>query len=523
MVEQFLGLKLRLIRGALRRDPWQLFGMVLALAYGTGTAVIVVAGLVSLRFVDIEFARSAEVVFGAVVLLVCAVLPLMIGVDDTLDPRRFALFGIRPGRLAAGLALAGLLSVGALIVGAIAVALIVTWSRTESSLLLAVASVPVIVLTSVLTSRVSASLAGLLLSSRRSRDAAGLVIIVALVCLAPLLASLASIDWSARALPVLTAIERVVSWTPLGAPWAVAADAAAGDLAGTAAKLAIALGWLVLLAVAWRALVAIALVTPPRQAAARQYHGLGWFDRMPATPIGAVAARNLTYWARDGRYGTTLAIIPFVPLVMVVALHIAGLPLSWLALLPVPVMCLFLSWAVHNDVSFDNTAVWLHLAASVTGRDDRWGRLVPVLLLGVPLIGGGSVLAAWAFGDWAVLPSVVGVSSSILLGGLGLSSIMSAAFPYPTARPGESPFAQPQGGGGAAGLVQAVSFLVILLLAAPATGFALLGLIGSDAWHVWSLLVGVGTGLAALIAGALIGAHVYDRRAPALLAAAIRN
>ena len=68
------------------------------------------------------------------------------------------------------------------------------------------------------------------------------------------------------------------------------------------------------------------------------------------------------------RYVTSLVVIPLIPLVMVVALHIAGIGLAELAIIPVPVMCLFLSWSVHNDVAFDNTAIWMHLAASTSGR-----------------------------------------------------------------------------------------------------------------------------------------------------------
>lgn len=509
--------------GAFRRNPWQFVGLVLALLYGLGTAVFVVVGLVTLRFVDVEIARSAVVVFGAVVIVLYTVLPLMIGVDDTLDPRRFALFGMSTTRLTVGLGVGALISVPALVILLISIALVATWSRTGASIGFAIASVPIIIVTCLLSSRVSTSIGALLLSTRRSRDIATVVIILAVISLAPGIAALAAVDWVTQAVPVLTSIERVVSWTPLGAPWAVAADAAAGDLTGAVWKLVISVGWIAALAFGWRLLVGLALVTPQRQAAARRYSGLGWFDRLPATPIGAIAARNLTYWGRDGRYGTSLAVIPVIPIIMIVALHLGGLPLSVLALLPVPIVCLFLSWAVHNDVSFDNTAVWLHLAASVTGRDDRWGRLLPVLLTGTPIVLVGSTLCAWAFGDWTVLPALIGVSACILLCGLGLSSIMSAAFPYPTVRPGDSPFAQPQGGGSPAGLAQALSFFAIIGLTAPALVFAGLGLLGSPMWFFWSLVVGLAVGLVALLVGTSLGARVYDRRAPAILAAAVRN
>ena len=166
---------------------------------------------------------------------------------------------------------------------------------------------------------------------------------------------------------------------------------AALDHVGTAfIKLAIAVAFLAVLWFAWRALVGAMLTRQRRESVAKVYEGLGWFQQLPARPGWVVAARSLTYWARDSRYGIAVAIIPIVPIVMCVALAIAGVPGSIIAWLPVPVMCLFLGWTIHNDVAYDNTAFWLHVAASTNGRADRWGRIVPPLLIGVPLVVAGS-------------------------------------------------------------------------------------------------------------------------------------
>ena len=100
MVAQILRLKLRLLANSFRRSPWQLLGLVLGLLYGFGTAVLVVGGLVALRFFDVDIAASATIVLGAAVLIVYTVLPLVLGIDDTLDPRKFALFGIPNTKLA---------------------------------------------------------------------------------------------------------------------------------------------------------------------------------------------------------------------------------------------------------------------------------------------------------------------------------------------------------------------------------------------------------------------------------------
>ncbi len=523
MVAQFLRLKLALLGNSFRRSPWHVIGLVLALMYGLGTAVFVVAGLATLRTADVDLARSAVVVLGAVILIVATVLPLTLGIDDTLDPRSFSLFGIPTTRLAINLAIAALIGVPGLVISMMAFGQIITWSRDPLSVLLAVLATPLIVITAMLSARISASIAAFVYATRRARDLSGLLGIVILVALSPVVIVLAGVDWGGIGLRVLSDVAAVVAWTPLGAAWAIPAHAAAGDIPAALLALVIALAWIGVLFIVWRALVAATLTTPVRQAQARTYVGLGWFDVFPRTPTGAIAARSLTYWVRDARYSTSLLVIPLIPIFMIVALLIAGMNLQALALLPVPVMCLFLSWSVHNDVAFDNTALWLHLSTSTSGRADRWGRVIPVLVVGVPLIIVGSFVSAWVFGQWIVFASLVGVSSSILFAGLGLSSIMSARFPYPAVRPGDSPFAQPQGSSSPAGPIQAVSFFAIVALSFPALTFAVLGLLYGDAWHYASLATGLLLGLAALFGGLAIGARVYNRRTSELLEFLLQN
>ena len=522
MVAQILRLKLRLLGNSFRRSPWQLLGLVLGLLYGFGTALLVVGGLVALRFFDVEIAASSTIVLGSAILVVFTVLPLLLGIDDTLDPRKFALFGIPNNRLAVSLAVASFISVPTVVVAIMAIAQISTWSRGAAPTLLAALAAVIIVVTCVLSARISTSIAAFLLATRRARDTTAILGLLALVSLSPVIVALVSVDWARDGLVVLGRIAAVLGWTPLGAAWAIPADAAAGDFGAAGVKTVVAVGWVVVLAVIWRLLVARMLVTPQRQPAAKKYSGLGWFSVFPANRTGAVAARSVTYWLRDSRYGTSLIVIPFIPIFMVIALVIGAGPVPVIALLPLPVMCLFLSWSIHNDVAFDNTAVWLHMSASTPGRADRIGRLLPALIVGVVVIAGGSVVSALVYGDWAVLPTLVGVSCSILFCGLGLSSIMSARFPYPAVRPGDSPFAQPQSGS-PAGLLQAISFLLILIFSAPALVAGVLGLLNGGVWPYVSLAAGLVIGIAVLVGGVAWGSWIFDRRGPEILAFAMRN
>jgi ABC-2 type transport system permease protein len=287
-------------------------------------------------------------------------------------------------------------------------------------------------------------------------------------------------------------------------------------------RLAIATATVYVFWLAWQGLVARMLVTPEREAQVKQYGGLGWFDRMPANSIGAIAARSLTYWSRDSRYWVSLVMIPVVPILAIVPLAIAGVPTDVLALVPIPLMCVFLGWTMHNDVAYDNTAIWLHIVSGARGVPDRIGRAIPALLVGIPLIGIGSVASIFAYGDWDALPAMLGVSTCILLAGIGFSSYASARFPYPVAKPGDSPFAQPQSSDTASALIQSVSFIGSIVVSLPAIAFAVLGVLVDPAWNVAALYSGVGVGVLALTGGVWLGAVTFERRGPEMMSSALR-
>ena len=283
---------------------------------------------------------------------------------------------------------------------------------------------------------------------------------------------LATVDWANSGLALLGSLADVLGWTPLGAAFAVPGDAAEGQWGASILKLLIAAGTLWVIWLAWQALVAKMLVTPGREASAKSYRGLGWFDRMPQGATGALAARGITYWFRDARYWVSFIMVPIAPLLVMIPLALAGVPQFYLWLIPVPLICLFLGWSLHNDVAYDSTAIWLHVASGVRGASDRIGRLVPVLIAGILVIGLGSAVTVFILNDWRLLPSLLGISTALLLGGLGIGSITSARLPYPVVKPGDSPFQQPQSSGTITALVQSLTMFGALLIALPAGVFA---------------------------------------------------
>jgi ABC-2 type transport system permease protein len=523
MVAQFLRLKLRLLANIFRRSPWQVVGIVIGLVYGLGAAALLFTSLVGLRFVsDVELIRDVFIVVGGATVIGFAVLPLVFGVDDTMDPRRFALFGLPNRTLAFGLAVAAAIGIPALVLAIVLTGTVVTWSRGAGETFIALVAAAVAFATCLLVARVSTALASVLLATRRAREVSGVLGVLLIVLLSPVIVVLATLDWAASGVRVLEAIAGGLAWTPLGAAFAAPGDAAAGDWGPAILKLIIALLTLGAIWLAWQAIVARMLVTPGREASAKSYRGLGWFDRMPHSASGAVAARSLTYWFRDARYWVSILMVPVVPVLVIVPLGLAGIPLAYTALIPVPLMCLLLGWSLHNDTAYDSTAIWLHVASGVKGRADRLGRLVPVLITGALVIGLGSAVTVFVLDDWRLLPSLVGVSTALLLGGLGIGAITSARFPYPAVKPGDSPFQQPQSTGAITALVQSITMFGSILVAVPAVAFAALGLFVDPAWNAAAFAAGVGLGVLVLVAGVWLGGRVFDHRGPEILAAALR-
>ena len=516
MAAHVLRLRIALLFGALRGDSGHVFRTLLGLILLAGATVAAGWALLTLRDAPTEVVLAVTVLGGAAVTLGFAVAPLIGAADDVLDPRRFALLGLSRGRLALVLAVAGLLSVPILVLLSVTVCSAVVWAEHGASAAAVGAGVVAGVLTCALLARVCMALASLFLRERRSRELSGLFILAILVVVVPVGVFLASLEWQGAVPTQLSEAVSVLALTPLGAAWAFPGLLAAGDGdAGVSAL--IAAGTLLLLGGLWAWLVQRLLTTTERPTAGRGRAGLGWFAVAPGTPGGAVAARSLMYWFRDRRYVVNVLVIPVAAAVTVVPLLVAGVPPEIVALVPVPFAALFFGWLPHNDLAYDSTAVWMHIASGVRGVADRVGRLVPVLLIAVPLLAVAVPIAISLHGRWAVLPAMAGVCVSLFLAGLGLSSIASVVAPYAVSRPGESPFQQPQRTGAASAVSQGVVMVGAIVVSAPVLWWAWVAVTRDVDAAMTALWGGLGIGFGVLILGVTVGSLLFERRGGRLM------
>jgi ABC-2 type transport system permease protein len=261
----------------------------------------------------------------------------------------------------------------------------------------------------------------------------------------------------------------------------------------------------------WSWIVRRLLTATERPTASRERSGLGWFALLPSTAFGAIAARSLVYWLRDRRYIVNIVVVPIAGILTVFPLLVAGVPLYIAALVPAPVMALFFGWLPHNDVAYDSTALWTHVASGVRGLPDRLGRLVPVALVAVPVLAIAIPLTLATIESWYLLLPMVGLAASLFLSGLGLSSISSVVSPYAVSRPGDSPFQQPQRSAARGSFGPAAAFIGTLIVTAPTLWLFIMTIIADGVYNPLTFWVGLCTGLVVLALGAFAGGRIYDR------------
>ncbi|TDE93921.1 hypothetical protein EXU48_10655 [Occultella glacieicola] len=523
MVALFVRLRLTLMANSFKRSVWQLIGFILAALYAAGLVVMAVFGTVVGVRADPHITTDVVTIVGAVTVLAWWVVPLFaFGVDATLDPQRLVTYGVPRRSLLAGLTAAGLTSVPGFAMVALALGMALAWVREPATLLAALVGGALAVALCVVGSRAITTALAPLLESRRYREVLTIAAFVPIMLVGPAFA------WGAARLEeggsglaeqipaLLEQVARMAGWTPLGAPWGLAGSVHDGEWLLALARLLIAGFALGLLWWLWDVSLARSLVSPPTAGAGKgRSKGLGWFDRTPATPAGAVAARALTYWFRDPRYSGSVAVIPLLPVVL---LAVGGGSANEILLILAPLTAWILGYAISADISYDSSAFALHVATGVSGRDDRTGRVLAVGIPGLVVVAAFAAISLGVTGRWDLAPVVLGASLGALGVSLGVSSVTSARLLYPTPKPGDSPFKQPQGAAMATMISQGLGSLASMVVSLPYLALAIAALLTSSALLGWLTLgVGVVEGVAVMLLGIRWGARIFDRRGPELL------
>ncbi|NQX11712.1 transporter [Microbacteriaceae bacterium VKM Ac-2855] len=524
MVAHLLKLRLLLLKNAVTRSVWQLIGVIVGAVYALGMLAVVVVGMIALASQDVELVRTLITLAGAALVLGWVIGPILVtGSDQSLDLATLATFPIPRRTLMLGLAAAGVVGIPGIVTSLAALASALAWIGHPIGILPALLCAVIGVVTCVVGSRLVAAAATGLASSRRYKEVLGGVLLIFVVLLGPIIFSI--MDVVRGGLNALPAIANTVSWTPLGAIWAVPGEVVAGHWGLAAAKSAIGVVTLLGLFALWALALRHALAEPAASSAggAAGARGIGLFGRFPGTPTGAVAARALGYWLRDPRYSRGLLIVPAILVLTIFYSSLGdGGAGFWTNAAPVIVAVTF-GVTLSADVAYDGTAWAMHVSSGVSGAADRGGRVIAAAIVGVPLVVVTALITAAFSNSWAALPGLIGLSLALLLSGFGLSSVLSARVVYPVPAPGDNPFKSPPGAGMISSVLTFGGMAGCAVLAIPSIVLAVISFVtGGIAWGVAALVVGVVLGSFFARLGVRLGGRIVDAKAPELFASLIK-
>lgn len=516
----FVRLKLRLIANGLRGRPARILLFLTGLLFAGVYAVLGYLLLSTPGLLDNE--RAAGIVLplaGSALVLAWLFLPLIFfGVDESLDPARFALLPLRRRTLIIGLFAAATVGVPALSTLVATAGMVDTAARLggPGAALAELAGILAGLLLCVALSRAVTSAFATGLRSRRSRDLAVILLAVLASLLGPL--QLALLAGAERAdADTLAAVAGVLGWTPAGAPYAVGLDVVAGRYWAVPLRLVIVLATVAALLWWWSATLERSMLGAASTARGGAAPAAGdpvdtlLFRRLPRTPFGALVAREARYWMRETRRRAALVTFAAAGVFLPVSLAVTGGNTAGMAGLIGAIAAI----ALANQFGFDGGAYATNVTAGVPGRLEVHSRAAAHAIYVLPIL----VVIAVVGGLVAGRPAVIAGGLGLLVAayGVGLALVLPlsvrAAYALPQST---SPFALSSGGGAAKGL------LAMAVLLGAAIGVVPLQLIAfglDDVWLWIGLPAGVAYGAAAYLIGSGVAGDSLDRRMPEVLAA----
>lgn len=558
MVTTIISLKTRMLINGILREKWKLVIHILVGMYLIPFSVFMVWAM-TFGLEDqaqVHTALMVQSVISALFPIIWVLLPMAgYGVDDSLDPRRFAPFVSPSTTFAHSLVSAAIVGPG----GLITFFLLLLPALTSLSHGLIVTGV-LYCLTAifatylyVLLGRWSATTLGYRLNaSRGSKDRTALISsVVFLLVFVPFGLWVQYLGNTISSGGIATAFD-VLKWTPLVCPTAFPLLVNNQDWLAALVQLLYLGTSLFLLLRVWTRGITPAMVGLPRplspqaeaaiaagrwvvdeQLAQQQqsanasasHHDIGnelmllnlWGKLGAGPATSAIAARTLHDWIKDPRLSSSIIGVLVLPVLAVaMAFYMpqsAGISGSFMFYLAT----LLLGMTIGLLVSYDSTAFWIHVSSPVTGWQDRVGRILgslPVALLCLLIVAAG---ANWVDPSRALLQYFFDYMASFLIA-VGLTSAFTGRFTIGAQPPGANPLSSKGTGNQlitllvmmAVWAISAVLLLPLLLVSQLYATTATASWIASVGGVIWGSIICIG--------GVAIGAKVYDRGSVKLLA-----
>ena len=460
---------------------------------------------------------------------------LMTGSNDMLDAGRFALYPVRMGRLMPGLVVSAAMGLGGVMMLFLGVGYVAAWSTSPLLLLAAVVGWVVGFATCLASSRALAAVLADVLRRRKARDLTIIVFFLVIMgfSVGMQLVSRSLANGSIATTPDdlfagLSATAGIIAWTPFGWAWGLPWALASGQGVKALIWLVLAVAWLGAMAWVWAHQFGKRLTSQLEAGGeAEKITKANPLDSLlPNTPAGAIAKRGLRYFRRDPRRLISIIATIILPFLMALSMSMSGgqMPpdqqaiikqvLTFSPALAGWMVAIYVGW----DISYDGSALATQIVTGVSGRDDRWGRVLASLVLFAPIIVVMIIGFTIYTGQWQVLPAVIGVAAALLLIGMGVGSWIGSIWQIPQPPAGSSLVGR-NGTGGAAGFgASMIGMFLPVILTLPVVALAVLALVVNPMFSWLALLVGFGLGGLVLWWGIRSGGRRLDRTWPEALA-----
>jgi len=537
VVATILSLRWRILIHQFQRDWWRLLFVVAGLVWSVSIVPLLVVGSQQLAFENIGVRHDALVLVSGLLGAAWIVVPLLAtGVDDSLDPHRFAPWGVNVRRIMPGLAAAAFSTVPALFFVAVGGVMVSVWHTVDGAPLVMVLGAVGALAT--VASWVFGARVAVLWATRALASRVGRLLIAAIICTAVVLLVGAALIVRASGLEDFFSYEvpgLITGWsrTPVAAGFAAAGMLAAGEPYAATWRLAIAICWAAVLYVAWRGEVARALVQPVARSGGSRRISDGILAAVGSSPAASAGLRGLLFspqtavirarlarsWATDSRHLAQLIGAVLFPVIGGgMAVVVAGGAGAWIAALPVA-LALGIGWGRHNDLAYDSSAIWLDIVSGVKGRRVLMGRMLATSQWAVPIVVAASLAAAAIASRWDVALPVAAASIGVLGVAYGVATVTSVLLPYRVPAPGQSPFGSDAGAIGASLVGQAVSSLGTGVLVPVVAGPLVAAFVWGGAWWAVTVAAGLLIGPAAAVGGMMLAGSLYDQRSGRLIGA----
>ncbi|RKE19575.1 transporter [Streptomyces sp. TLI_171] len=528
VVRALVSLKVRLLRNGLRRSPGRAAGYVLGTAFGLLIGLSAAAGLVVLH--GRAGAADAAAVLTAGLTVCWAAMPLFFfSGDESGDPTRLTMLPLRPPALLRGTLLGSLIGPGPLINGLLLAGAAAAAGRGAASLTVAVAAVPLTLLTLIALTRAVAAGNARVLSSRRGKDFAifGGLLFAVLVQLGNLGVQ-SSLNGSGKGvdLSVLHPYASVVRWIPPVAAIDAVRSAGEGAYLVAALQLALTAGLLAVLLRWWLRSLQDLMVTGDSSTlvetspAASTRAARGW-RLLPAGRVGAVAQRHLRYAWREPRAKAAI----FTGIGMTGVFAVLSVVQGWGSVYVIAAGGLMLGLQGGNLFGMDGSGFWMVAATLTTrqdARDELRGRVLAVLAYGLPVLVLLAPVVAAVTGGWGDLAPALGLALAAFGTSLGLGCLFSVYAPFALPADG-NPMRNAAPGQNGVVMANAFGSMVGVALCCLPVG-ALLGYLLLDHHPAWPVLpVGVLYGALLALLGIRIASRALLARAPEILARVIER